>query len=86
MRGKTSPESPVHGNSHGRVLPVRGLYGSKEAREYLGGMSESTFRRKTASGEIEAKRLGNRVMCTREALDAFIARLPSAAEEPGTAA
>lgn len=83
MRGKTPRDTPGHGNS----LPVRGIYGSKEAREYLGGMSEITFRRKTRSGELRARKIGNRVVCTKEDLDAFIAALPPvAASQRGGAA
>jgi hypothetical protein len=73
MHGKTSPDAPAHGNV--TVKPNR-LFNSREARELLGGISESTFRRLTGSGRLEARKQGVFVYVSQSAIDAYIARLP----------
>jgi hypothetical protein len=72
MHGKASASTPVHGNR---------LYNSKEARALLGGISERTFRALTASKALTTKRQGARVYVSQEAIDAYIAALPSATDE-----
>ncbi len=77
MHVKTPPESPVRVN--GETKPER-LYNSREARELLGGISESKFRQLTKSGELGAKKQGAFVYVPQSAIDAYIAALPPAAE------
>jgi excisionase family DNA binding protein len=46
-----------------------------EAREALGGVSESTVRRLVASGSLESVKVGRRRMVTVRSLDALVDRL-----------
>lgn len=77
MLVKTPPDSPVHVNEGAK--PER-LYNSREARELLGGISESKFRQLTKSGALRAKKQGAFVYVPQSAIDAYIAALPPAAE------
>jgi hypothetical protein len=61
-------------------LGTERLYNSREARELLGGISESKFRQITKSGELFAKKQGAYVYVPQSAIDAYIAALPPAAE------
>jgi hypothetical protein len=85
MHVKTPPDTPAHVNQG--ATPNR-LYNSREARELLGGISESTFRRLTASGDLEAKKQGAFVYVSQRALEAYIEQLPtvSESEQESTAA
>jgi predicted DNA-binding transcriptional regulator AlpA len=73
MHGKTSADTPTHGNVS--MSPNR-LYNSRETRELLGGISESTFRKLTASGELPARKIGAFVYVEQSAIDAYIGGLP----------
>jgi hypothetical protein len=80
MHVKTPPESPVRTNrTNGAPTPER-LYNSREARELLGGISESKFRQLTKSGELPAKKQGAFVYVPQSAIDAYIAALPPATD------
>lgn len=79
MHVKTPPDTPVRTN--GETNPER-LYNSREARELLGGISESKFRQLTKSGDLPAKKQGTYVYVPQSAIDAYIAALPPAAELP----
>lgn len=77
MLVKTPPDSPVYAN--GDAKPER-LYNSREARELLGGISESKFRQLTKSGALRAKKQGAFVYVPQSAIDEYINALPSATE------
>jgi excisionase family DNA binding protein len=67
MDGKRLPEIPTNGKIERR------LYDSVEARELLGGISEPTFRRLTAAGELPVVRIGRKVYVEPAAIEEFIA-------------
>lgn len=46
-----------------------------EAREALGGISDSTLRRMVAAGALESVKVGRRRMVTARSLDALVASL-----------
>jgi hypothetical protein len=83
MHVKTPADTPAHVS--GGAKPNR-LYNSQEARALLGGISESTFRRLTGGRDGQPPRLravkqGAYVYVPQDAIDEYIASLPSAAEE-----
>lgn len=82
MYGKTSADTPTHGNVS--MKPNR-LYNSRETRELLGGISESTFRKLTSSGQLRAKKQGVFVYVEQSAIDAYIAGLPTLIDAPAAA-
>jgi excisionase family DNA binding protein len=57
--------------------PSRLLYDSREARVLLGGISERTFRKLTASGALRTVKQGARVYVRRQDLEAYVAGLPN---------
>lgn len=77
MDGKTLADTPTHGKA---TVAAGRLYNSREARERLGGISESTFRRLTATGELPAVKQGAYVYVTQDAINDYIAALPSVGE------
>jgi hypothetical protein len=85
MHVKTPRDTPAHENP---VAAPNRLYNSRDARQLLGGISESTFRRLTAKGgALEAVKQGAFVYVSQRAIDAYINALPAAAEsEPDSAA
>jgi excisionase family DNA binding protein len=67
MDGKTPAEIPVNGKTERR------LYDSLEARDLLGGISESMFRRLTGSGELPSVKIGRKVYIEPATIEEFIA-------------
>lgn len=74
MHRNAPGSTPTHGNTE--AAPNR-LHDSQEARALLGNISERKFRQLTGSGELRAKKIGNRVYVEQSAIDEFIAALPS---------
>lgn len=76
MHRKTLADTSTHRNV--TVQPPR-LYNSQEARELLGGISVRQFRRLTSSGALRALKQGAFVYIPKDALDEYIASLPTLA-------
>jgi excisionase family DNA binding protein len=63
------------------AIPKRLLYSPAEAETLL-GVSHSTLYRLTRSGRLQIKKIGSRSAITAEAIEQFIAGLPSAGDAP----
>ena len=63
------------------AIPSRLLYSPSEAETLL-GVSRSTIYRLARTGRLQIKKIGSRSVITAEAIEQFVAGLPSAGDAP----